>query len=504
MTNQSFDNQVKEKMSEHESPVPAGTWEAIANQKKKRRYPVFWWLTGAGILILGIAGGKMLLDKRNEKKPVVIVEQKVTTKTQQEKANAVAGSGNNTNPVNQEINDSIVLPVTGNTGTATSTINGKTVQPNSTLAGVSTTEPVQPSFTAQQRENNSIAVDLDPANKKKKTSKPVSENPGIARIEKLEGKPDINTDDGDISFIPGESKRVSKKVDAASLLTNKPAVLALHGNFLTTNLPTNDSALTNEVKRSAALLIRPKKPTWSIDVSVNPFMPAREKQSLTAINRTTVSPLHLAEFKADKIKTKLQPALSYSIILRKKFNKKIGLGVGLQYAVIKEDITLSGKETNTAYQIIQRLENGGTGPRLVDDTVANVTTGTRVINAINSYRYLDLPLSLQYMLIDRPYWSLQLNSGINISLYSKYNNSISGNLVAENASGIIAAKQGTTIQTGFFAGVRYSHYLTKHIQWFAQPYLRFNAGRYANTVINTRSVHEAGVGLGLSFNIGGK
>jgi hypothetical protein len=113
-----------------------------------------------------------------------------------------------------------------------------------------------------------------------------------------------------------------------------------------------------------------------------------------------------------------------------------------------------------------------------------------------------MPLSLQYMLINRRDWSLQLNGGIDIGLYIKYNNSINGPLIAENAAGPITSKQNNTIKTGFFAGLRYSHYLNKDIQWFAEPYLRFNAGRYGNTVINTRAVHQAGLGVGLSFNLG--
>src|SRR5688572_5858308 len=52
MKNDSFDDIVRKKALDHEGPVPPGTWEAIARKKKKRkRYPLFWWIAGISLLL---------------------------------------------------------------------------------------------------------------------------------------------------------------------------------------------------------------------------------------------------------------------------------------------------------------------------------------------------------------------------------------------------------------------------------------------------------------------
>jgi hypothetical protein len=225
------------------------------------------------------------------------------------------------------------------------------------------------------------------------------------------------------------------------------------------------------------------------------------QQELLSVDRTTTIGMHKSEYKADNIKTQLQPSMMYSISVRKKINKRVHIGAGLQYGVIKEELTLSGKEINTEYRVVQRLENGSSGPFLRTDTVAVVTSGIRTIDAINSYRFFDIPLSLQYMLMEKPGLSLRLTAGVNLGLYSRYNNSIAGELQAVTSSGTLS-KQQSTVRTEFFTGLRLSRPLFRGAEIFAEPYLRFNAGKYANTVINNKSVHQVGMGIGLSFQLG--
>lgn len=498
MTNQSFDNEVKQKLSEHEMPVPPGTWNAIAQKKRKRRFFVFWWVTGAGILLLGIIGGRAIINDNNRKGTDA-----VAVNAEQE----MAADSIDTGAINEKKGNNYYNDQQNSTSTVSSTTKTDTNEkgdvsdkeiPNNNTGLSNQPDPLIP------REDNSN-IQISPATTGKKKKKQVREiNNGstgeVVDPAILDQPASIISGDQtqSISFSSIMNRAV---IDKADLMNNYPEYEMTIGELIKKTV-SPDSALIDNVKESASHLLKPKRSSWMIDVAVNSFLPVRRQQSLTAITRKTINPMHIAEFRADKIKTVLQPALSYSISLRKKINNRIGIGVGMQYAVIKEVITLSGKETNTRYSVVQRLENGGGGPRLVNDTVANVTTGTRTIDAVNSYRYFNLPLSLQYMLINRHDWSLQLNGGIDIGLYTKYNNSINGPLIAENVAGPIAFKQNNTIKTGFFTGIRFSQYLNKNVQWFAEPYLRFNAGRYSNTIINNKAIHQAGIGVGLSFNIG--
>lgn len=499
MNNQSFDSEVRDKMSGHEMPVPAGTWEAIEQKKKKRRFFVFWWVTGVGILLLGVTGGRAIINNKKGTNAVA-----VNTAGQKETVNS-----NDTHVMNEKTGNNKYNDQPNTTDVTSSTINtGKDEKNKDEGDNISTNDNTdltsKPNALINHEDKNSIQVSPGTTGKKKRqrtneiSNEPSAETNNITTAGK---QPEYIISDDQIQQVQLPAIRNVRIIDRADLINNNYGNKMTIGDFIKKSI-SPDSVVTNDVRESASNLLKSKRSSWMIDVAVNSFMPVRQQQSLTAISRTTINPMHTAEFRADKISTRLQPALSYSVTLRKKINNTIGIGAGVQYTVIKEIISLSGKETNTHYSVVQRLENGGSGPRLVNDTVANVTTGTRVINAVNSYRYFNMPLSLQYMLVNRHNWSLQLNGGIDIGLYTKYNNSINGPLIAENAAGPVAFKQNNTIKTGFFTGLRFSHALNKNIQWFAEPYLRFNAGRYGNAIINNRAVHQAGIGVGLSFNIG--
>jgi hypothetical protein len=147
--------------------------------------------------------------------------------------------------------------------------------------------------------------------------------------------------------------------------------------------------------------------------------------------------------------------------------------------------------------VIQRLENGSGGPVLINDTIVVTTSGTRTIDAINSYRFLDIPISVHFSLLNKSNLSVALTAGINLGIYSSYNNSIQGKLVPIYSSGIYHDRP-TSFRTEFVAGLRIARPLGR-AEIFAEPYLRFNPGAYKNTIVNQRSVHQAGLGLGISF-----
>lgn len=497
MTNQSFDHEVKQKMSGHEMPVPPGTWEAIAQKKRKRRFFAFWWVAGVGVVLLGIIGGRAIINSKKETNDVAV------NTRQKETVNFNDTPAMNEKAVNNYYSDQQNTTATANNTAKTHTGERKEDKNDKEVLN-DNTGPLNGTHTLIDLEDNS-SIEISPATigKKKKQQVPVINNKPIGETDNstIAGNQPESISDDQTRPVPVYAIRNMRVIDKADLINNNSENKMTIGEFIKKSV-SPDSAVANNVRESSSGLLKPKRPSWAIDIAVNSFMPVRQQQSLTAITRKTINPMHTAEFRADKISARLQPALSYSITLRKKINNRIGIGAGAQYAVIKEFISLSGKETNTHYSVVQRLENGGSGPRLVSDTIASVTTGTRVIDAVNSYRYFNMPLSLQYMLINRHDWSLQLNGGIDIGLYTKYHNSINGPLIAENAAGPIASKQNNAIKTGFFTGLRFSQYLNRNIQWFAEPYLRFNAGRYGNTIINNKAVHQAGLGVGLSFNIG--
>ena len=179
-----------------------------------------------------------------------------------------------------------------------------------------------------------------------------------------------------------------------------------------------------------------------------PFLPIQKNALLVNIKRTTVGNLSRSEYTADDISTNMDPSFSYTIALRKKIAAKGGkwyAGIGVQYVQLKENIRLAGKEINTQYNVIKRLDN--TGSFLVDDTVATVTKGTRIINAVNSFQLISLPVFAQYQILQNKAWQLSVNGGLNFTVKKMYQNSIAGTLVTDYTSAALANKKEHAIST---------------------------------------------------------
>lgn len=516
MTNQSFDNEVKQKLSGHESPVPDGMWEAIAEKKKKRRYPFFWWLTSAGVLatlITGVIIARPWLASLDKKTTAPIAKKSATSSNDRgtkDKYDTIH-TESATNPVTAALSS-------GQANDETSPVDIRTKKTISYLPGIDTnisinnaggskaakkketaiTPVIQPkSSSGRSSENNDaiVQIEVQPGGKVKRPGKTIA---GSNTSDKINENGLAST--FETSKETGSSMKVSEEY-----AIEKNLRYATHPNndmpginkFLQFSSPAKhlpDSSIKQPV---LAIKAPSGKNNWSVDVGLSFFQPLRQKQALASINRVTNSNsnMHVAQYRADTIQSNLQPAFAYTIAVQKRINKRLLIGAGIQYGVMKEHLVLKGRETHTDYQVVQRLENGS----LRDDTVAVVTAGTRTIDAINSYRFLDIPLSLQYVVIEKSNLSLRITGGVNLGLYSRYNNSIEGNLQAVYSSGTAASKQPAGFRTEFYTGFRISRRLLNRVDIYAEPYLRFNAGKYANTVINNRAVHQAGIRAGLIF-----
>jgi hypothetical protein len=536
MNNQSFDNLVKQKTNEHEAPVPPGVWEAIIKEKKKRRYPVFWWITGLVLVLLTVGIGILYKVGGNHYATADQITA-VNPKT-------------NTYPKENNNGTASAIPAIINVYTDTMAVdrmessNAPTVLSaqqhiaKAHLHVANDSFPVKEDQSSDARDRNSTTIPaLSNPDNSSRLSRPLlpqssaASSTGISQRNNtvLTGRKGISvknnrsgllnnavagstvfpssfirenaSDDTtsaatkDLSGIPGENSYLLLSKNLQNLLSGSK--LLQHSAIV--QLPViADSIIEPDIPMIKK--IRTDQSGWSIDISVIPFQPVQQKQSLLSLTRTTIDNMHTTEYKPDHVQASLKPALAYNIGINKKINKHIVIGAGLQYAMIKEHITLSGKETNTFYQVVQRLDNSGGSPVLRDDTVASVTSGTRVIDAINSYRLLEIPLAIQYILGEQSSWSFRLNGGMQLGIAARYHNSINGKLVPVYSSGSHAGNS-PAMRIGFFAGVRVTNRLTKKYHVFAAPYFRFSTGNY-NTIINSKPIHQAGIAFGISYQIG--
>lgn len=526
MNNHSFDDLIKQKASGHESPVLPGTWEAIAEKKKKRkRYPLFWWLTGIVILTAGVS--VIVYQSKHKDNTEVLAVSKNTTFVDTTANNPVkmySESGYQKEAIENEI---IPLTDKNNAGEIISTPGQIERNPENVQSVVPTTTnaadlPIEKKGANSEselviqntRENERARNVLHPATKK-------SANQGIIRsnnfpsvkVKAVESQADLSDQlTTNVEIVSGSTEQPIVNYNNHSKIANL-ATRYLHDEQI--NSEAIDSIIkygADSITQAGLAMINPvvlipdngsiKKNHWAVDVSITPFLAVQSGESLLYLTRINTGNMQQSNFKTDKITTRLLPSIAYSIVVHKKINARLSIGAGLQYAMVKEKVDLGGKETRSTYVEVQRLDNSGSTPQLVKDTVETINTGTLTIDALNSYRFVSIPLSLQYKLLEKSGWSLKLHGGMIINLSADYRNSIQGVVTRFDKKGIHQLGQSNPTGIDVFAGLRISRTM-RAFQLFAEPMLRYNVRRYdLEGMISRKSIHHTGLSLGITYKLG--
>ena len=542
MKNSLFDNLVKNKALEHEAPVPPGAWANISKEKDRKRPLVIWWTLGLLLVCVCVStslvyNGRM--ESKTKEKQLAIVVQP---------GNAAELNKNNSNEksiTTQQVDDKNVTIETGDSLTTTLIQNSSDVTAGNTVdiekeeaVSLSTrngkikhkipadkpgaTNAIVKAGNTTTIGNNRSKIRTAAKNKRKQNVPSLSiptayngleENQDvqtISAINKLKKKTNAATK---VKIqAPGIEYETATSIAGSDDGLSDPAVV---NSDIEKNIHAGDSTqlvqTTAGNKRSTPVqpvdsvtsILQPQKENnrkrlLYVDISGSAFQPVQQNARLLSINRTNTGPLFLSEYKAANVRTALDPAFGASVALRKSIGKKVYLSAGFQYAVIKEAVRLEGEETNTRYSIVKRLSPSGTS--LVDDTVANTSTGTRIISAVNSYRFASIPVLLQYELSAHRSWSLLLAGGFYFNVHSSYQNSIGGKLQPFYAGNVQPGRKQSGFTVDGYAGARLSRSLGTKFQLYAEPGFQFNFMRYKMPgMINFKRIHRAGIHIGFSY-----
>ena len=480
-----FDDIIKNKADEHEAPVPPDAWDNIVQQKKKRRIAIWWW-GGSLLLLLAslLTAGYFISNnqKQNDSNTVTAskpVEEKnkivnpalsepaakqSQATDEKEKGNIIPGIDDSKVAVDKNEN-------THSTGIKTNAEAGKELDKN----------------------NKAKIVSANRVTKKDKgrlQSKQL--NPGLEEINNNDEKENVAVENN-----VAEKNEVSKATKEPAAEQQKDSSIATDKNILA-GIETKDATpQQTEKKENKTLTKQTNKHSWFIDAGIAPLLTSSQYDENIAFNRTLFSNNNLAVYNASLLKTTIEPAVAFSLAVRRELSKKFTVGTGLQYLLLKENISIEGKEINTAYTVVNRLVNGA----LIADTVETVTEGTRNINAVNSYHLFSIPVFMQYNIIKKPKWNLSAVGGMYINISSSYQNEINRNATAQL---IVTPAAGNKTNTGLdvFAGIRIGKTLGRRFDFFAMPSMRWSLGKYniKNSLLN-KNINQAGVQFGVSYKI---
>ncbi len=487
-----FDDIIKNNANSHEAPVPPDAWDNIVKKKRKRRF-VFWWWTGAMILV-GLAGGGYFFmnnqsydtiaaaDKINDKQPVKSKEsgQQQPTKKDESKVQML--------PV-QESTAAVNVPANEirSAGGTNNKQPGVIYKKTKTSITISSNGPGQYDNTAAKGKKNIQTT------KGKLQTQQI--NPGVDELVAANENKNTNIEKLAIAEVPGEE---IKKED-----TNQPTIAAEDktGTGVEAEKKTNDTGSpekTGPLKKANTVAAKQKKRKhWFFEAAVVPLIAASKYNENTSFNRTLAENNSVSVYKANLKNASIEPAVAFSLLIRREMNKKLAVGTGLQYMLLKENMSIEGREINTTYTIVDRLESG----QLIQDTVTTITEGTRAVDAVNSYQLFSIPVFVQFNFIQKPGWSVGAVGGFYFNISSNYKNEINNNSAAP-----LLVAPGTTnrsnIGMDLFAGIRVSKNIGKRLDLFAMPSMRWSLARYniKNSLLD-KNINNAGAGFGLCYKI---
>jgi hypothetical protein len=260
-----------------------------------------------------------------------------------------------------------------------------------------------------------------------------------------------------------------------------------------------DSA-NQELATTKVTVPKIQHPKWRLFASgaVMVIKPGETALSSLSRNMADASGSH-AYYTASALKFSYQPSVIFEVGIQRNINKRWAVGASVQYQQIKEQISLSGIEYRVDTLTVARLTTQNGLPVLINETIIDTSSGTRNIEAQNSYRYVSIPLYAQYKFLQGrgAYLAIQLSAIMNVS--GKYNNSMQGDFekifspAAQNFS-----HWGFDGQLSLMAAKK----LGSRFEVFAAPAWRINKSKPADQNLTNTYLNQFGIGFGVSYGLG--
>lgn len=500
----SFDDIIHDKASGHEAPVPAGAWDKIMPPKRKRRYLLWYWMLGA-VIIAGM-GIPAMLHFKNQPKSVVAVEQhfKTTPPVTAQHNPILEQAKSHKSNTNEAVSTSAtgeadVAPAPKSAGTTEFVASGlkalQQIKPAHKQLNAKANAKVQTGevidlLLTPNKENDELksGANVVASNQsiRKNTSKKVTAKVSTANPEEVLATTE-SKQSGVMQVVSEEETATVNNVIKAIPSASKLGV-ALKDSSVSLQ-PSNTAAITETVKKKKGFT------GLFIDLAVIPFIPVQQSGGGAVFGRTTMVDGVRTEFVANQFSSRLSSAIGVQAALRKSIGNRWLIGSGLQYATVKETVELKGEETSISYTRVNRLQTVNNVPVLVIDSVLNIQKGTREINAVNSYRFISIPVFVQYRAGKFAGLDLAITGGAYFTIQSVYSNAITPGV---NSSLPVAASKGGV---DLFGGLRLSKQF-RRFNLFAEPAVRVNLveSNVKNALVSGQ-VRQFALAVGTAFKL---
>lgn len=517
---------IRDKATRHEDPVPGDAWENISGQKRKRRPAGFLWLA-ASLLFIALGFGIYNWFANQDHKTTPKVSQGSAAESNDKEISGNSHKLTNPLPEDQHTLDNSKYPGHDQTGSTVQqdiqrTHKNEAVHYSSPISG----QPNQQTVLTEKRNRQTtarvnassdqrVAVGqsgylLHARKKKNRKGKAQSvlaiESGEVSGTVALSATDELNKQE-EISPITDISKSsISTEIPVVSTEPIQSAPENTAVNKAVIEKKTGDQKeepVKQPVAQSTAQERKKgKRKTWSAEFSLTPMIFASDYDHNSTFRRSVFMSDSKSIFDGKLTRSHINPSVALSALLRKDINRKLNIGIGIQYLRMKELVRISGKQVNTLVVVGDVHLNPGENPEWVADTTNLVFEATGDINAINRYTFVNVPISLQYLIWNKKKWSMSLESGLTLHVSSHYTNHINRNPSAPLINTTHQSPGKTNLGFTINAGLRFGRRINNQLDFFALPFIGINPARQSikNTIID-KNIHRAGLQMGIAWKL---
>jgi hypothetical protein len=499
MSDNLFDNFLKEKLQNHVSPVPGDMWQRIQAKKEKERRGGFWWnnYRNIGLAIVGVAIISALLIIQPFNSGTDVVSNEIQTKS---------NTGLGTTPLNSE------PPKTSSEGTISSDKNQSlandrslkhqddpsvaTKQPNDQIADQDKQSSATALKNAHSQVNNHYTKGINHSNliQPHSTSGSITSRSGkqFAADNFQSGKTNFaketanafqanNTENVEHVATTNALEFLASKIAAAKVFQLNKTVESLKGIKLT-DCP---SAFGN------------RKSNWYVEGFVSPDYSVK-RTSNTGVNEEYIKRKDSTE--------SYNGAFTAGIRLSTTIGEHLLLKSGLQYSQINEKFNYRAENERrlTTVVTIRTIIRGPGDTLTVRDTSIVEQIGYRVKTTYNRYRSFDIPVILGYEW-GNDEWRGSINAGVIFNIRSWQQ----GDMLDTSYIPVAFDKTSSpvfkhNIGIGIYAGAALIKPIGNKLDVFAEPYMRYNISSMTNSGSPfNQKFHIIGINFGIRYKIAG-
>lgn len=518
---------IREKANNHEDPVPADAWENISRKKRRRRFGFFWpamLLLLGGSLFIGYDqffrnDGSTALNSAElseQNVPSTLSKSQPVDQGAQQKLSQTADANDNDQSLSNHVNSHDVAGIQklNTRDNDHQPIQNAGVLSNdvSKINGVSNSKEnlASSSLPVVQASNNRMHdVEAGQVIRKKKSRKGKSAlNMVVEQAETGDWASASNQSLSKPAVIQVDQVNEPVLVDITAKdhtekLTEQITQIAEDAHAIQQKL--RDSLLSKALEKSETIVTKKpdtdkqaRKNNVSAELSLMPVFPITGQGRSVAFNRTLNYSNGKSEFSGALARATIDPSVAFTASARKSFNKKLSGGIGIQYLRLKEYVTISGVQLKTIYSYSDTHMNANDGTSMISDTATAYLQTKRDFKSVNTYTYLSVPVSVQYLVFEKGKWQVALDAGVNVNVSGRYSNNINRKLVAPLSCTQPVTDEKMNVNLSYFGGMRFDRRINQNMGLFLNPNILFSPVKQG---ITDRRIHRFGIGAGLAFRL---